>query len=82
MRQSSHPFEIVVQAAPRAEPVFVQSAENADEATALFHAAAARLRAQGVAGELVVVNRRRGRKPVLRQPLGAAIGYQLSAISD
>ena len=82
MRHSSHPFEIIVQAASRAEPVFVQSAENADEATALFHAVAARLRGQGVAGELVVVNRRRGRKPVLRQPLNAAIGYQQSAISD
>ncbi len=73
VRNPTHPFEIAVQAAPRAEPVFLQSAEDADQATALFHVAAAQLRDQGVKGDLIVLNRHRGRKPVLRQPLNAAV---------
>ena len=65
---SSDPYEIIWRVGT-AEPVVVQTAADADMATAAFHAEMARRRAEGRDGEIVVRHRRDRRQPILRQPL-------------
>ena len=65
---SSDPYEIIWRVGT-AEPVVVQTAADADMATAAFHAEMARLQTEGRDGEIVVRHRRDRRQPILRQPL-------------
>jgi hypothetical protein len=74
-RKQSRSYEIVLLPAADEAPIPLESLRDANEATLAFHTQLQRLKREGTAGELVLLNRDSrdpllDEGPVLRLPLG------------
>ena len=63
-------FTVVLAPADSAEPVVLDSAADADQATIAFHQTRQRLLRDRVRGELVMVQHDQDARALLREPLG------------
>ena len=74
-RNSGQSYEIVLRADTDEAPISLDSVSDANEATLALHVQLQRLKREGTAGELVLLNRKADHphldgNPVLRLPLG------------